>query len=123
MAILSQLHNEHREKFILFTQAFEWMNTVDRHHDDWWHTHNMGTRIFDVGFFESAIPQSIENFNTGWIDYNMALDPRGGPKWLPDNGKTVDAALHIDVDKDEFRKRAMFYFLGHFRFGYCKSVV
>lgn len=42
----------------------------------------------------------------------MAVNVNGGPSWM---NNVVDAPVYIIPEKDEFRKNAMFYFMGHFR--------
>ncbi|XP_063833387.1 lysosomal acid glucosylceramidase-like [Ostrinia nubilalis] len=52
------------------------------------------------------------NYNViGWIDWNLCLNPQGGPSWLP---TALDAAIIIFAENNEFIKQPMFYALGHF---------
>lgn len=55
--------------------------------------------------------QDLNHFVVGWIDWNLCLDPTGGPNWA-DN--FVDAPILVYGDKDEFIKQPMFYAMGHF---------
>ena len=48
---------------------------------------------------------------TGWIDWNLALDMRGGPNWA---NNFVDSAVIVNSKTQEFYKQPMFYALGHF---------
>lgn len=47
----------------------------------------------------------------GWIDWNLALNPHGGPNWV-DN--FVDSPILVFGDDDEFIKQPIFYAMGHF---------
>uniref|UniRef100_A0A8C9H5C1 Glucosylceramidase n=1 Tax=Piliocolobus tephrosceles TaxID=591936 RepID=A0A8C9H5C1_9PRIM len=47
----------------------------------------------------------------GWTDWNLALNPEGGPNWVRN---FVDSPVIVDITKDTFYKQPMFYHLGHF---------
>lgn len=47
----------------------------------------------------------------GWVDWNMALDLKGGPNWAKNH---IDSAVIVNTTADEFYKQPMFYALGHF---------
>ncbi|XP_007525464.1 lysosomal acid glucosylceramidase isoform X1 [Erinaceus europaeus] len=47
----------------------------------------------------------------GWTDWNLALNPEGGPNWVRN---FVDSPIIVDIHKDTFYKQPMFYHLGHF---------
>ncbi|XP_074118302.1 lysosomal acid glucosylceramidase [Sminthopsis crassicaudata] len=47
----------------------------------------------------------------GWTDWNLALNPEGGPNWVRN---FVDSPIIVDIGKDKFYKQPMFYHLGHF---------
>ncbi|XP_044122426.1 lysosomal acid glucosylceramidase isoform X2 [Neovison vison] len=47
----------------------------------------------------------------GWTDWNLALNPEGGPNWVRN---FVDSPIIVDIAKDAFYKQPMFYHLGHF---------
>ncbi|XP_076257707.1 lysosomal acid glucosylceramidase-like [Rhynchophorus ferrugineus] len=53
----------------------------------------------------------LEYGMAGWIDWNMALDPSGGPTFI-DN--FVDSPIIVNSTSGEFYKQPMFYALGHF---------
>lgn len=55
--------------------------------------------------------QNFENWITGWYDWNIALDPEGGPNWVENY---VDSSVIVNAKKDEFYKQPMFYAIGHF---------
>jgi len=47
----------------------------------------------------------------GWVEWNLALDMRGGPTWV---SNFIDSPIIVDKTKDEFYKQPMFYAIGHF---------
>lgn len=47
----------------------------------------------------------------GWIEWNLALDLKGGPAWVPNY---LDAPIVVNNTKDEFYKQPKFYAIGHF---------
>ncbi|XKL59759.1 hypothetical protein PGB90_000775 [Kerria lacca] len=61
--------------------------------------------------YANDIIQSINNWVTGWIDWNLALNEEGGPNWI---NNYVDSPIIVNNTADEFYKQPMFYALGHF---------
>ncbi|XP_028566856.2 lysosomal acid glucosylceramidase-like [Podarcis muralis] len=61
--------------------------------------------------YSQNILENIRNHIVGWIDWNVALDMRGGPNFV-DN--FVDSPIIVNAAKDEFYKQPMFYHLAHF---------
>lgn len=57
-------------------------------------------------------PQNLLYHVVGWTDWNIALNPEGGPNWVRN---FVDSPIIVDIAKDTFYKQPMFYHLGHFR--------
>ncbi len=57
--------------------------------------------------------QDMNNGVSGWTDWNLALDLKGGPNWVKN---FVDSPIIVNKTGDEFYKQPMFYALGHFRF-------
>ncbi len=56
--------------------------------------------------------EDLNNFASGWTDWNIALDMKGGPNWA---NNVVDAPIILNTDdKNEYYKNPMFYYLGHF---------
>lgn len=53
----------------------------------------------------------MNNWATGWMDWNMALNLQGGPTYV---GNYVDSSIIINKTADEFYKQPMFYALGHY---------
>ncbi|CAH2015027.1 unnamed protein product [Acanthoscelides obtectus] len=58
-----------------------------------------------------SIIQDIENFVTGWVDWNMVLNLEGGPTVY---NNPLDAPIIINGTGGEFYKQPMFYAMGHF---------
>ncbi|KAF6031271.1 GBA [Bugula neritina] len=61
--------------------------------------------------YASDIMQDLQNWVTGWTDWNIALNMSGGPNWVNNN---VDSPIIVDKDNDVFYKQPMFYTMGHF---------
>lgn len=47
---------------------------------------------------------------TGWVDWNLALDDKGGPNWINNN---VDASIIVNPKTDEFYQQPMYYVIKH----------
>jgi glucosylceramidase len=63
---------------------------------------------------ESYAHDIISDLNhhvTGWTDWNLMLDMKGGPNWA---GNYVDAPILVDIEKQLFYRQPMFYYMGHF---------
>ena len=90
--------------FILNTEACE-LNSFDR------------KRTVLLGSWERAehyfhdITQDLQHGVSGWVDWNIALDAKGGPNW---ENNFVDSPVIVNATSDEFYKQPMFYALGHF---------
>ncbi|XP_039558172.1 lysosomal acid glucosylceramidase-like isoform X8 [Passer montanus] len=61
--------------------------------------------------YSHSILSNLNNYVTGWTDWNLALDLEGGPNW---SKNYVDSPVIVDSSKDVFYKQPMFYHLGHF---------
>nr|XP_025970929.1 glucosylceramidase-like [Dromaius novaehollandiae] len=61
--------------------------------------------------YSHSILSNLNNYVTGWTDWNLALDLQGGPNW---SKNYVDSPIIVDGSKDIFYKQPMFYHLGHF---------
>ncbi|GFS09420.1 glucosylceramidase [Elysia marginata] len=53
----------------------------------------------------------LNNWVTGWTDWNMALSTKGGPNWV---SNFDDSPIIVNEAKKEFYKQPMFYVMGHF---------
>ncbi|XP_006030991.1 glucosylceramidase-like [Alligator sinensis] len=61
--------------------------------------------------YSHSILTNLNNYVTGWTDWNLALDLEGGPNW---SKNYVDSPIIVDSSKDLFYKQPMFYHMGHF---------
>ncbi|XP_045487857.1 lysosomal acid glucosylceramidase isoform X2 [Pieris rapae] len=61
--------------------------------------------------YTKNIIEDLNHHVTGWIDWNLCLDERGGPNWAYN---FVDAPIMVIPERDEFIKQPMFYAMGHF---------
>jgi glucosylceramidase len=57
------------------------------------------------------IINDLNNGCTGWIDWNIALDMRGGPNHV---GNFCDAPVLVDTDSGEIHYQSSYYYIGHF---------
>ncbi|KAM3728552.1 putative glucosylceramidase [Dirofilaria immitis] len=57
------------------------------------------------------IIQDLSHWVSGWTDWNLCLDLKGGPNFVKNY---VDAPIIVNGTADEFYKQPMFYILGHF---------
>ncbi|KAI1301596.1 Lysosomal acid glucosylceramidase [Halotydeus destructor] len=102
--LLSSLHHLHPNYFILATEACEGWAFGETQH-------------VILGSWERAetytvdIMKDLQNWATGWVDWNLALDEQGGPNWVENY---VDSPIIVNATANEFYKQPMFYALGHF---------
>uniref|UniRef100_A0A8D0HLE7 Glucosylceramidase n=1 Tax=Sphenodon punctatus TaxID=8508 RepID=A0A8D0HLE7_SPHPU len=61
--------------------------------------------------YSHSIIEYLNNYVTGWTDWNLALDVQGGPNWVKNY---VDSPVIVDSANDLFYKQPMFYHMGHF---------
>uniref|UniRef100_A0A8D0HJS5 Glucosylceramidase n=1 Tax=Sphenodon punctatus TaxID=8508 RepID=A0A8D0HJS5_SPHPU len=61
--------------------------------------------------YSHSIIENLNNYVTGWTDWNLALDMQGGPNWV---NVYVDSPVIVDSANDLFYKQPMFYHMGHF---------
>ncbi|GMT24114.1 hypothetical protein PFISCL1PPCAC_15411 [Pristionchus fissidentatus] len=62
-------------------------------------------------WYAQDIVEDLTHSVSGWVDWNIALDPQGGPNWV---NNFVDSPIIVNKEKKEFYKQPMFYALGHF---------
>lgn len=60
--------------------------------------------------YAKSIIETMSNWVSSWIDWNIALDMTGGPTWF----NNIDSPIIVNSAADEFYKQPMFYVLGHF---------
>ena len=54
----------------------------------------------------------MNHWVTGWIEWNLALDTKGQPRWPKDT--TFDSPLLINLTSNEYYKQPMYYAMGQF---------
>ncbi|KAI8774774.1 glucosylceramidase [Biomphalaria glabrata] len=101
--IMTLAHNLYPDKFLFGTEACEgsmpWQMKVD-----------LGAWDRAVSYARDIIID-LNNWVTGWTDWNLALDLTGGPNWV---SNYVDSPIIVNYEKNEFYKQPMYYILGHF---------
>ncbi|XP_004714723.1 lysosomal acid glucosylceramidase [Echinops telfairi] len=76
----------------------------------WEQSVRLGSWSRGVQYSQSIITNLLYHV-AGWMDWNLALNPEGGPNWVRN---FVDSPIIVDITKDTFYKQPMFYHLGHF---------
>ncbi|XP_032992115.1 lysosomal acid glucosylceramidase-like [Lacerta agilis] len=87
--------------FLLYTEFCNGYGPIDVVLGSW----DRGVR------YSQSILENISRHFVGWIDWNLALDMRGGPNFIKN---FVDSPIIVNAAKDEFYKQPMFYHLAHF---------
>jgi glucosylceramidase len=57
------------------------------------------------------IIEDLNNWASGWIDWNMVLNIKGGPNHA---GNFCDAPVLVDEDKGQINYQSSYYYMGHF---------
>jgi glucosylceramidase len=57
------------------------------------------------------IINDLNNYSTGWVDWNLVLDIQGGPNHLKNY---CDAPIIADADTNTIHYQVMYYVMGHF---------
>lgn len=95
---LTELHNLHPEKHILFTEGcIEGGVQLGE-----WHTGERYARNM-IG--------DLNNFCEGYIDWNLTLNEIGGPNHV---GNYCDAPIICDTKEDKLYFNSSYYYIGHF---------
>lgn len=94
----SVLHAMHPDKPIIFTEGC-WEGGVKL--GQW----DRGER------YARNIIGDLRNWVSGWIDWNMVLDTRGGPNHV---GNWCDAPVLVDPETGEVHYQSSYFYIGHF---------
>ncbi|GMT24653.1 hypothetical protein PFISCL1PPCAC_15950, partial [Pristionchus fissidentatus] len=103
-SVLTDVHDKHPEKFLLYTEACNGSPTS-------------GTKGVSLGNYTSgesyahSIIENLNNWVSGWMDWNMALNTQGGYSWFMN---FVDSPIIVETNKNEFFKQPMYYVMAHF---------
>lgn len=95
---LSQVHDRWPDKHILFTEGCQEGGV---HLGSWDTGERYGRNI--IG--------DMQNWNEGFLDWNLVLDETGGPNHV---GNLCDAPIIVDTQKDELIFNSSYYYIGHF---------
>ena len=61
--------------------------------------------------YAADIIMDLKHWSTGWVDWNMVLDMKGGPSWI---NSSLGAPIIVNKDKNEYYKNPTLYAIGHF---------
>ncbi|XP_015795115.1 putative glucosylceramidase 4 isoform X2 [Tetranychus urticae] len=100
---LTQFHSMYPEYFILSSEACEGFRANEKAL-----TIGNWTRAENV---VADVIEGLNNWSSGWVDWNLVLDETGGPNWLQN---AADAFIFINNTSPEYYKQPMFYAFGHF---------
>lgn len=105
---LRATHNDFPDKFLLYTESsvvpifdITVPNPKPVRLGNWERAQN----------YTSNIIKDLNNYVTGWVDWNMVLDTQGGPNWV---GNYVDSPIIANNKTNEFYKQPLFYAMAHF---------
>ncbi|CAN7983768.1 unnamed protein product [Ixodes hexagonus] len=101
---LDETHTSHPDKFLLSTEACEGSTSL------------MQNKVILGSWSRAAsyaydIIHDMRHWTTGWVDWNLALNPRGGPNWARN---FVDSPIIVNATAGEFYMQPMYYALAHF---------
>ncbi|MBI2814362.1 MAG: glycoside hydrolase family 30 protein [Opitutae bacterium] len=97
-AASSRVHAKYPDKPILFTEGC------------WEGGDKIGAWEHGEGYAQQMIGD-FKNWVTGYIDWNIVLDQRGGPNHV---GNFCDAPVIVDTNTKEVRYGPSFYYIAHF---------
>ncbi|CAG2109213.1 unnamed protein product [Medioppia subpectinata] len=100
---LDTVHNQDQSKFILSTEACEMWMGKDQH------VYLGSWQLFEK--YAIDIIMDLNHWTGGWVDWNLALDTRGGPNWV---NNFVDAPIIVNATAREYYKQPSFYSIAHF---------
>ncbi|XP_046610845.1 lysosomal acid glucosylceramidase-like [Neodiprion virginianus] len=102
--VLDGVHEDYPEKFLILTEYSNGSPDAE-------------TGILALGSWDRGeeyildIIQNLQNWVTGWVDWNLALNIYGKPNW---RGIFGDAAVIVNPESDEFYKQPKYYAIAHF---------
>ncbi|KAL1422243.1 hypothetical protein MTO96_022124 [Rhipicephalus appendiculatus] len=103
-SVLDMVHQSFPDKFILATEACAGygLTTVNKVKLGSWER---------AEYYASDILGNLNHWATGWTDWNLVLNIRGGPNWARN---FVDSPIIVNATAQEFYKQPMYYAIGHF---------
>ncbi|XP_045476570.1 putative glucosylceramidase 4 [Harmonia axyridis] len=101
--VLTGAHQRFPDKFLLSTEASSGFYPWNKHVDlgSWERGEKYANDIID----------NLNNWVTGWVDWNIALDLKGGPTFIKNY---IDSPIIVNSTAGEFYKQPMYYAIGHF---------
>lgn len=104
---LSMMHETFPEKHLIFTEGCVELINISGPTGSkagmgaWKHGETYGRNIIN----------DFNNYNEGWIDWNLLLNEQGGPNYV---GNYCEAPILIDRNTDEIIYNSSYYYIGHF---------
>ena len=102
--VYSLIHKWYPDQLLISTEACEGYRMILDPHKvilgDWGRGEN----------YASDILNDLNHGVHGWVDWNMALDPSGGPNWADNK---VDSPIIVNKTANEYYRQPMFYSLAH----------
>ncbi|XP_076646296.1 lysosomal acid glucosylceramidase-like isoform X3 [Halictus rubicundus] len=101
--VLDETHDLDPSKIIIMTEAS--MGPT------YWGRSTIVSDMWDLGeqYFLNII-KHLKHWAVGWVDWNLVLNKEGGPTF----NLTLNAAIVINPENDEFYKLSMYYAIAHF---------
>ncbi|CAG2166493.1 unnamed protein product, partial [Oppiella nova] len=97
--LLDYIYQNYPEFFVINTEACSLTGAMN---GNWIYAENYA---FDI-------IRDMNHWVRGWLEWNMALDMRGGPTWMPKHG--CGGPVYVDVGAGEAYKQPTYYALAHF---------
>ncbi|GMS97780.1 hypothetical protein PENTCL1PPCAC_19955, partial [Pristionchus entomophagus] len=104
-SVLSEVHEKHPDKFILYTEACNGSPTSGNPAGP-----SLGNYTYGENYAHSII-EDLNNWVSGWTDWNLALNTQGGYSWFMN---FVDSPIIVETNTNEFLKQPMYYVMAHF---------
>jgi glucosylceramidase len=82
--------------------GWDWASEQDKH---------LHPKYAPVNRYANDIIGCLNNYVDGWIDWNMVLDPQGGPNWFKN---WCVAPIIVNPDTDEVYFTPLYYTMAHF---------
>ncbi|CAG2103828.1 unnamed protein product, partial [Medioppia subpectinata] len=97
--VLDDMHRLYPQWFVLNTEAC--------------HLDGLGIGSWEYGMrYAFDIIRVLNHWVNGWVEWNLAVDMTGGPRWPEKQG--YGHAINVDPVRGEAYKNPSFYSLGHF---------
>ncbi|MGM0509331.1 MAG: glycoside hydrolase family 30 protein [Fusobacteriota bacterium] len=98
--VLDYTHEKYGTNLV-FTEGCNPLYDEDSFVGEWWTGEKYGVNIIN----------DLNHWTTGWCDWNMVLNEKGGPNHV---GNYCDAPIIVDTKKNKIHYNSPYYYLGHF---------